>query len=85
MFCLEILKISEFLSENFQFWEMKFSIYLNRRVFLMFLIGLYFVWRVCVLQVTPKLQYSFIFFILFFFFYLILFFILFIYFFFCKL
>ena len=28
-------KISEFLSENFQFLEVKFSIYLNRRVFVM--------------------------------------------------
>ena len=27
--------IGVFLSENFQFWEMKFSIYLNRRVFVM--------------------------------------------------
>ena len=29
------LKISEFLSANFQFLEMKISIYLNRRVFVM--------------------------------------------------
>ena len=29
--------IRVFLSENFQFLEMKFSIYLNRRVFVMFL------------------------------------------------
>ena len=29
------MKISEFLSENFQFLLGKFSIYLNRRVFLM--------------------------------------------------
>ena len=28
-------KISEFLSENFQFLEVKLSIYLNRRVFIM--------------------------------------------------
>ena len=28
-------KISFFLSENFQFLEVKFSIYLNRRVFVM--------------------------------------------------
>ena len=28
-------KISEFLSENFQFLVVKFSIYLNRRVFVM--------------------------------------------------
>ena len=28
-------KISEFLSVNFQFLEMKFSIYLNRRAFVM--------------------------------------------------
>ena len=27
--------ISEFLSENFQFLEVKFSIYLNRRVFVL--------------------------------------------------
>ena len=30
-------KISEFLSENFQFLVVKFSIYLNRRVFIMVL------------------------------------------------
>ena len=35
MFWAEIWKISEFLSENFQFLVMKFSIYLNRRVFVM--------------------------------------------------
>ena len=36
MFWVEIWKISEFfLSENFQFLEVKFSIYLNRRVFVM--------------------------------------------------
>ena len=29
-------KISEFLSENFQFLVVKFSIYLNRRVFIMY-------------------------------------------------
>ena len=29
------MKISEFLSENFQFLVVKFSIYLNRRVFFM--------------------------------------------------
>ena len=28
-------KISDFLSENFMFLEVKFSIYLNRRVFVM--------------------------------------------------
>ena len=28
-------KMSEFLSENFQFWEVKFSKYLNRHVFVM--------------------------------------------------
>ena len=28
--------IRVFLSENFQFWEVKFSIYLNRHVFVMF-------------------------------------------------
>ena len=35
MFWTEIRKISEFLSENFQFLEVKFSIYLNRHVFVM--------------------------------------------------
>ena len=29
------MKISEFLSENFQFLVVKFSLYLNRRVFVM--------------------------------------------------
>ena len=29
------MKISEFLAENFQFLEVKFSIYLKRRVFVM--------------------------------------------------
>ena len=29
------MKISEFLSENFPFLEVKFSIFLNRRVFVM--------------------------------------------------
>ena len=33
MFLAEIWKISEFLSENFQFLVVKFSIYLNRDVF----------------------------------------------------
>ena len=28
-------KYQSFLSENFQFWEVKFSIYLNRHVFVM--------------------------------------------------
>ena len=34
-------KISEFLSENFQFLVVKFSVYLNRRIFVMvhFLVG----------------------------------------------
>ena len=36
MFWAEIWKISEFLSENFQFLEVKFSIYLNRHVFVMY-------------------------------------------------
>ena len=36
----EIQKISEFLSENFQFLVVKFSIYLNRHVFIMYLISL---------------------------------------------
>ena len=31
-------KISEFLSENFLFLVVKFSVYLNRRVFVMFLL-----------------------------------------------
>ena len=31
-------KISEFLSENFQFLVAKFSIYLNRRVFVMVIV-----------------------------------------------
>ena len=35
MFRAEIWKILEFLSENFQFLVVKFSIYLNRRVFVM--------------------------------------------------
>ena len=35
MFWAEIWKISEFLSENFQFLAVIFSIYLNRRVFVM--------------------------------------------------
>ena len=33
MFCAKIGKISEFLSENFQFLVVKFSEYLNRLVF----------------------------------------------------
>ena len=32
-------KYLSFLSENFQFLEMKFSIYLNRRVFVMLVSG----------------------------------------------
>ena len=36
MFWAEIRKISEFLSENFQFLEVKFSLYLNRHVFVMY-------------------------------------------------
>ena len=35
MFWAVIWNISEILSENFQFWVMKFSIYLNRCVFVM--------------------------------------------------
>ena len=35
MFWAEIWKISAFLSENFQFLMVKFSIYLNRHVFIM--------------------------------------------------
>ena len=33
MFWAEIWKISEFLSENFHFWMVKFSVYLNRLIF----------------------------------------------------
>ena len=40
MFWAEIRKISEFfLSESFQFFEVKFSIYLNRRVLVMALVA----------------------------------------------
>ena len=35
MFWAEIWKLSDFLSENFQFLEVKFCIYLYRRVFVM--------------------------------------------------
>ena len=35
MFWAEIWKISDYLSENFQFLEVKFSIYLKKRVFVM--------------------------------------------------
>ena len=35
MIWAEIWKISVFLAENFQFLELKFSLYLNRRVFVM--------------------------------------------------
>ena len=35
MFLAEIFKISEFLSENFHFLVVKFSVYLNRHVFVM--------------------------------------------------
>ena len=35
MFWAGIWKIPEFLSENFPFWVVKFSIYLNRRAFVM--------------------------------------------------
>ena len=46
MFWAEIWKISEFfLSENFQFLEVKFSIYLNRRVFIM--LSFVFAGRTC--------------------------------------
>ena len=41
MFWAEIWKISVFLPENFQFLEVKFSIYLNRRVFIMYISGYY--------------------------------------------
>ena len=39
MFWAEIWKLLEFLSENFQFLVVKFSIYLNRRVFIMVAFG----------------------------------------------
>ena len=42
MFWAEIWKISEFLFENFQFMVVKFSIYFNRRVFVMIIVA--FVW-----------------------------------------
>ena len=46
MFWAEIWKISAFLSENCQFLEVKFSIYLNRRVFVMFVCAsLFHMWR----------------------------------------
>ena len=35
MFLAEILKISDFLCENFHFLVVKFSVYLNRHVFVM--------------------------------------------------
>ena len=63
MFWAEIWKISEFLSENFQvFFEVKFSIYLNRRVFVMSLgdhllnclVGQAFI---CILSPFSMLQY----------------------------
>ena len=40
MFCAEIWKISEILSENYQFLVVKFSIQLNRHVFVMVFAGL---------------------------------------------
>ena len=40
-FWAEIWKISAFFSENFHFLVVKFSVYLNRHVFLMFLLELY--------------------------------------------
>ena len=41
-------KYQSFLSENFQFLEVKFSIYLNRRVFVMSVLAFIFV-----LEQTP--------------------------------
>ena len=35
------MKISEFLSENFHFLVVKFSLYLNRLLFVMHLIGIF--------------------------------------------
>ena len=42
-------KYQSFLSENFQFLEVKFSIYLNRRVFIMIkqLFVLFYVYQLC--------------------------------------
>ena len=40
-----------FLSENFQFLEVKFSVYLNRRVFVM---SLYFL-VICVLETYSRI------------------------------
>ena len=44
MFRAEIWQISEILSENFQFFVVKFSMYLNRRVFVMFYVAIYVVY-----------------------------------------
>ena len=52
MFCAEIRKkISEFLSGSFQFLEVKFSIYLNRRVFVMWI---FFFFSSPALFVSPR-------------------------------
>ena len=40
-------KYQSFLSESFQFLEVKFSIYLNRRVFVMFSF-FYFLFIICI-------------------------------------
>ena len=52
MFWAEMWKISEFLSENFQFLVVKFSTYLNRRVFVM----LFFSWCLLCLSLFCTLQ-----------------------------
>ena len=43
MFWTEIWKISEFLCENFHFLVVKFSVYLNRRVFVKTVLKKYFI------------------------------------------
>ena len=47
-------KISVFLSEKFQFLEVKFSIYLNRRVFVMYSLDMNIVGRRMGRHVTPS-------------------------------
>ena len=50
------MKIRDFLSENFQFLEEKFSIYLNRRVFVMPQTGLWAVKNLIILHMRPYLS-----------------------------
>ena len=51
-----MLQISEFLSENFQFLVEKFSVYLNRHVFVMTGLILDFVvtWHICLLSLSTE-------------------------------